>query len=154
MRLDTGDLGFLDQGELSVTGRAKDVIVLRGQNHAPQDFERALDAVPGVRTGCAAAVGMPSEEGEQLLLFVEARDPGEGLAEACRAEVLRATGLNPTLVVVLEPGTLPRTSSGKIRRGEALRRWQGGELRPGNAVNAWTLAGTLTRSMLGYLRPA
>jgi fatty-acyl-CoA synthase len=152
--LDTGDLGFLDQGALTVTGRAKDVIVLRGQNHAPQDIERALDAVAGVRTGCAAAVGQRGEAGEQLLVFVEARAPREGLAQDCRAEVLRATGLDPALVVVLEPGSLPRTSSGKIRRGEALRRWERGELQPGDAVNAWTLAGTLAKSALGYLRRA
>ena len=152
--LDTGDLGFLEAGELTITGRAKDVIVLRGQNHAPHDIERALDPVEGVRTGCAAAVGRQGEDGEQLLVFVEAREALPGLADTCREAVVRATGLDPALVVVLEPGTLPRTSSGKIRRGEALRRWERGELLPGGSVNAWTMAGTLARSMLGYLRKA
>jgi acyl-CoA synthetase (AMP-forming)/AMP-acid ligase II len=153
--LDTGDLGARWEGELFLTGRAKDLIILRGQNHLPQDFERAADAVPGVRTGCSAAVAAHSEEGERLVLFVEARSGGEataeGLAEACRRAVLAATGVEPHLVLVLEPGTLPRTSSGKMRRGEALRRWQAGSLTPPDKVGPWMMAGALARSALGYL---
>ena len=87
-------------------------------------------------------------------MFVEAREAAPELAVACRSAVLRATGLDPALVVVLAPGALPRTSSGKIRRGEALRRWEAGTLTPGATVNAWNLAGTLARSMFGYLRRA
>jgi acyl-CoA synthetase (AMP-forming)/AMP-acid ligase II len=149
--LDTGDQGFVRGGELYVTGRAKDVIILRGRNHAPQDVERAIDEVAGVRPGCAAAVGAIDEEGEHLLLFVEARDPHPGLDDACRAAVRAATGLDPYLVFVLPPGTLPRTSSGKIRRGETLRRWREGTLTPPAPVNALTMAGALARSAVGYL---
>lgn len=148
--LDTGDLGFLLDGELYITGRAKDLIILRGRNHAPQEIEHAVDAVDGVRTGCSAAVADLSEEGERLLLFVEAREPDPALAERCRKAVLAATGLDPSLVVVLEPGTLPRTSSGKIRRGETLRRWAAGELLPPQKVTPWMLAGALARSAIGY----
>ena len=150
--LDTGDLGFLWQGELYITGRAKDILILRGRNHAPQDVERAVDEVPGVRTGCAAAVAELSEDGERLLLFVEARDPRLTLAEECRAAVLAQTSLEPGLVVVLEPGTLPRTSSGKIRRSETLRQWQAGVLVPPQKVTPWMLAGAFAKSALGYLR--
>jgi fatty-acyl-CoA synthase len=166
--LDTGDLGFLHQGELYLTGRAKDVVILRGQNHAPHEIEQAVDAVEGVRTGCAAAVAWLPEgaEGEQLLVFVEvkaeivqAQRPEAGVgprsgdvADRCAAAVLAATGLDPALVVLLTPGTLPRTSSGKIRRGEALRRWLADELLPPEEVNAWRIAGALAKGTIAHWR--
>ncbi len=150
--LDTGDLGFLWEGELVITGRAKDIIVHRGQNHAPQDLERAVDPVEGVRTGCAIAVGEVSESGEQLLIFVEVRTAREGMAEDVAQAVRKASGLSPDLVLLLEPGTLPRTSSGKLRRAEALRRWQAKTLTPPDKVTALRMAGVLARSALARWR--
>lgn len=155
--LDTGDLGFLDEGLLYVTGRAKDVLVLRGQNQAPHELERAVDHVPGARGGCAAAVSDIGAAGERLLLFVEVRDAGGGLAgfaDACREAVLGACGVAVDEVVALQPGTLPRTSSGKIRRGQTLRLWKTGALLPPDAVNALTLTGAMIRSQAGYARSA
>jgi acyl-CoA synthetase (AMP-forming)/AMP-acid ligase II len=149
--LHSGDLGFLLEEELFISGRAKDVIILRGQNHAPHDLEQAVDVVDGIRTGCAVAVGDVSPDGERLLLFVEHRGaPREGMAEDCRKAVLAATGLNPDLVLVLAPGTLPRTSSGKLRRAEALRQHRDGALAPPDKVTPWLIAGAMARSMLGY----
>ena len=150
--LDTGDLGFLAEGELVVTGRAKDVIVLRGRNHAPQDIERVVDTVDGTRTGCAVAVGHVTEQGERLLVFVEARTPRGDLADACMRAIQAATGLRPDLVLILEPGTLPRTSSGKLRRGLALRRWLDGTLTPPESVTMLRLAGAMARSTLARWR--
>ncbi len=150
--LDTGDLGFIYQGDLFIHGRAKDVIILRGANHSPQDIEIAVDCVEGTRAGCAAAVSELGEDGERLVLFVEYREPRPELAEDCRRAVLGATGLDPALVVLLAPGTLPRTSSGKIRRAETLVQWHEGSLRPPDAVTPWLLAGALAKSALGYLR--
>ena len=150
--LDTGDLGFLVDGALVVTGRAKDIIVLRGRNHAPQDIERAVDIVDGVRTGCAVAVGHVGEDGEQLFVFVEARTPREALADDCIRAIRSATGLQPDLVLVLEPGTLPRTSSGKLRRGESLRRWRANELVPPESVSVVRLMGAMARSTLARWR--
>ena len=144
--LDTGDLGLLRGGELFITGRAKDVIVIRGQNHRPWEIERAVDAVDGVRTGCSAAVGDASEGAERLLVFVEARAPRADLAEDSKRAVQAATALEAALVVVLEPGTLPRTSSGKIRRAETLKQWQAGTLAPPESVGPLLLAGALARS--------
>ncbi len=150
--LDTGDLGVIVDGELVITGRAKDVIIQRGHNHAPHDLERAVDTVDGVRTGCVAAVADLTGDGERVLLFVEvrARMPGQG--EACTAAVRGATGVTPDLVVLLDPGTLPRTSSGKIRRAETLRRFHDGSLTPPRAVTPTMLVGVLASSWLAHLR--
>jgi len=151
--LRTGDLGFVYEGELYVSGRAKDVLIIRGRNHAPQDLEDAVNPVQGVRTGCAAAVADIGEHGEHLLVFVEHRaGPDETLPERCRTAIRAATGLDADLVVALAPGTLPRTSSGKIRRGETLRRWQAGQLEPPGTVTPWFLAGALAKSAWAHLR--
>ena len=146
--LDTGDVGFIHADELYITGRAKDVIVIRGKNHPPQSLEAAVDTVPGVRIGCSAAVGDISGDGERVILFVEKRDGGrETFAEECRQAVLSSTGIDPDLVIPLEPGTLPRTSSGKIRRSEALKRWHAGTLIAPESVNAIRVAGAIARSL-------
>jgi acyl-CoA synthetase (AMP-forming)/AMP-acid ligase II len=154
--LDTGDLGFVLDGELYVHGRAKDVVIVRGANHAPEEFEAALAGVPGLRPGCAVAVGAPGEgEGEGLLILAErARGAasGAGLEAAVRRAVLDHTGVAPRAVHLLAPGTLPRTSSGKLRRGEALRRLQAGTLRPPEKVGVLRLAAMAARSQLAYLR--
>jgi acyl-CoA synthetase (AMP-forming)/AMP-acid ligase II len=134
--LDTGDLGLLDAaGELFLVGRGKDLVIVRGRNHAPEEIEEAAAAVPGVRPGGVAAVGFVPDraEGEELLLLVErARgdvvDGVAALVAACRDAVLSAVGIEATRIAVLAPGALPRTSSGKRRRGEALRRFPAGEL--------------------------
>jgi acyl-CoA synthetase (AMP-forming)/AMP-acid ligase II len=128
------------------------MLVLRGQNHVPQDIERATDTVAGVRTGCAAAVADVEPGGEKLLLFVEARETREGLATECREAVLAESGIAPDEVVVLKPGTLPRTSSGKIRRGETLRLWKEGRLVPPQPVGTRMLAAAMLRSAAGYVR--
>ncbi len=150
--LDTGDVGFVLEGRLTITGRAKDVLILRGRNHAPHDVERAVDAVAGVRTGCAAAVADLGGGGERLLLFVEVRERLPDQAEACRTAVLQATGLRVDAVHLLDPGALPRTSSGKIRRSEALRLHRAGGLSAPDAVTPMRLAGAMARSALGHLR--
>jgi acyl-CoA synthetase (AMP-forming)/AMP-acid ligase II len=153
--LDTGDLGFVQDGELVVCGRAKDVVVLRGANHAPQEFEDALDAVPGVRPGCAVALGFvpPGGDGEELLLLVEiTREAGTDLADRIRAAVAERTGVRPHTVQLLSAGTLPRTSSGKLRRSEALRRWATGTLQPPARVTAVRLVLEMLRSALALAR--
>ena len=130
--LDTGDLGFHAGGELFVHGRAKDVVIVRGANHAPDEFEACLGAIEGLRPGCVAALGFvpPGGDGEELLVLAErlrtSRVDPALLEEAVREAVSARTGVRPHTVRILEPGTLPRTSSGKMRRGEALRRFQAG----------------------------
>jgi acyl-CoA synthetase (AMP-forming)/AMP-acid ligase II len=148
--LDTGDLGFVEDGELFVAGRAKDVIILRGRNHAPQEFEDALDGLAGARPGCAVAVALPTSEGEELALLVE---QSSALTEAdVRTRVLEQTGIRAHEVRLLAPGTLPRTSSGKLRRGEALRQLLAGELCPPDKVTLLHLAKEAARSALARAR--
>lgn len=149
--LDTGDLGFVHEGHLFITGRAKDVLILRGRNHAPQDVERACDGVAGVRTGCSAAVASLDGGREELLVFVEVRERRADQAADCARAILAATGLTAAQILLLEPGTLPRTSSGKIRRSETLRLHRAGALQAPAPVHAGRLAAAMARSTLGYL---
>jgi fatty-acyl-CoA synthase len=158
--LDTGDLGFIANGELYVSGREKDAIIIRGANHSPQEFEECLGGLAGLRPGCAIAVGfMPAGgEGEELLVLAErARDAtSEAHAatrvEAVRLAILERTGIRPHTVRLLPPGTLPRTSSGKLRRAEALRRFLAGELTPPRGVGRARLSLEAVRSALAFTR--
>jgi len=150
--LDTGDLGFVDGGELYVCGRAKDVVIVRGANHPPEEFEECLEGLPGVRPGCAIAVGVADGDGERLVMLVERAVGSDASLEArARAAILERTGIAPA-VVVLGPGTLPRTSSGKRRRGEALRRYLAGELGPPARVTRPRLVFEAVRSAIALAR--
>ncbi len=151
--LATGDLGFIFEEELYIYGRKKDVIVLAGQNHAPQDLEMAVDDIDGVRTGCAVAVGKVDDSGEQIFLFVETQQKNAAsttLAEQCKQAVLRETGISCDLVVLLDPGTIPRTSSGKLRRRNTLHLFESGNLLPPKEMTALNMAGILASSMMGH----
>ncbi|HYR18406.1 MAG TPA: fatty acyl-AMP ligase [Myxococcales bacterium] len=154
--LDTGDLGFVDGGELVVSGRAKDVVVLRGANHSPQEFEDALDGLPGARPGCAVAVGLVPDgaDGEELALLVEVEREGALGEDAVRARIVERTGVRPHTVRLLSPGTLPRTSSGKLRRAEALRQLVENELRPPQKISLLRMAreAALSAAALARLR--
>jgi fatty-acyl-CoA synthase len=150
--LDTGDIGFIYKEELYICGREKDVIILNGQNHAPQDIEQAVDKVEGIRTGCSVAVGDISPEGERIYLFVEYKKIVEDMAQACQRAVLSKTGIKVDLIVLLESGTLPRTSSGKLKRRETLRLFKEDQLFPPKKVNSLLLAGAMAKSTLGYLQ--
>ncbi len=83
-------------------------------------------------------------------MFVEARSADSDLAVRGREAVLGATGLDPALVVVLAAGTMPRTSSGKIRRGDTLKRWLDRTLMPPKKVTPWMLAGEVARGTLAH----
>ncbi|WP_167104954.1 AMP-binding protein [Mycobacterium sp. DL592] len=139
--LDCGDLGFIDGGELFVTGRSKDTIIIRGANHAPQDFEAAIDGLAGVRTGCAVAVGyVPAGSGDEALALLVETTPAAtpDLAHDIAAHVLQRTGIAVSHVELVEPGALPRTSSGKLRRLDARDHWLAGTL-PAAPVSGRTL---------------
>src|ERR1700722_2877706 len=155
--LDTGDLGFFYQGELYIAGRAKDLIIIRGRNYAPQEMEELLLDVEGVRKGCVAAVSTLIEgEGEQLIILAEKDPRSKRAEEEVRTEIshciLKGRSLKPRDVELLEPGTLPRTSSGKLRRSEALRQFLAGELVPPEKVNALKLLFEVGKSQLAWAK--
>jgi len=155
--LHTGDRGFIHDGELYVCGRQKDIVIVRGANHAPEEFEAALDGLPGVRIGCAVAVGFvpPGDDDEALAMLVETTsDATPGLAQDIASRVQQHTGILPAQVELLAPGTLPRTSSGKLRRREALTQWLTGQLAPPKKVTAARLLAKAANGELLHARAA
>jgi acyl-CoA synthetase (AMP-forming)/AMP-acid ligase II len=128
--LRTGDIGFLHEGELYVTGRVKDVIIVNGRNHYPDDVERSVERLDArLRPGCGAAVQVVDPTGRQLLALVQettAADDDEDLEEllaAIREVVRREHQLTLDAVALVPPRSIPKTSSGKVRRlaaGSAL----------------------------------
>lgn len=114
---DTGDIGFVYDGELFVCGRVKDVIFVGGRNIYPEDYELVAETVPGVRRGNVIAFRDPSGEG--LVVAAETRDPDETLPDLARrivAAIVRTVAATPSDVVLLPTGSLPKTSSGKKQR--------------------------------------
>ncbi|MFE2567685.1 fatty acyl-AMP ligase [Streptomyces mirabilis] len=120
--LRTGDLGFLREGELFVTGRLKDLMVIDGRNHYPQDLELSAEMSHGaLRPGCTAAFSVDGGvEGEQPVIVAEAAPDAaadsERITEVIRSAIGEAHGLAVRDVVLVHPGTIPKTSSGKIQR--------------------------------------
>jgi acyl-CoA synthetase (AMP-forming)/AMP-acid ligase II len=130
--LRTGDLGFLDEtGELFITGRIKDLIIIRGINHYPQDIEHTVQALhPAFRQNCGAAFSVPDDRGEETLVVVQeierternVIDPAE-MTDIIREGVTDQHELFARHIVLIRPGALPKTTSGKIQRSLARRLW-------------------------------
>ncbi|UOX92540.1 fatty acyl-AMP ligase [Amycolatopsis sp. FBCC-B4732] len=130
--LATGDLGVVFDGELFVTGRLKDLVVVDGRNHYPQDIEQTVEAHPAVRPHSAAAFAIEVADGEAAVVVLErAKDFEAGVADAAadlRAAVSAGHGLRLHDVVFLAPGEVPRTSSGKISRARSRASYADGSL--------------------------
>lgn len=133
--LRTGDLGFRQDGELFVTGRLKDLIIVNGRNLDPVDVERVCEAsVEGIRRNCGAAFAVEGEGGgtERLVVVFEA-DTGDAerhgkVVDDIRRAVTKEFSLPPHAVVLIAPRTIPKTSSGKVQRGLTRRTFLAGEL--------------------------
>ncbi|GIJ72123.1 AMP-binding protein [Virgisporangium ochraceum] len=134
--LRTGDLGVVgDDGEVFVCGRLKDLVIVGGRNIHPQDLEAAVVAAdPVLRPGNAVAFGVPVDGVERVVVAAEVRrrhldGPLDRAASAIRAAVAAHCGVQCHEVLLLRPDSLPKTTSGKPRRGECRRRWTDGTLR-------------------------
>ena len=133
--LRTGDLGFLHADELFVTGRLKDLVIVHGANHYPQDLEwTAEHAHAALRPGYGAAFSVDGPDGEALVLLLEterrvgATPDADAIAVAVRRAVGEAHGLAVSVVALVRSGSLPRSSSGKVQRRLCRQRWLDGEL--------------------------
>jgi acyl-CoA synthetase (AMP-forming)/AMP-acid ligase II len=131
--LRSGDLGFFHDGQLFIAGRAKDLIILRGRNLYPQDLELTAERSHGaLRAGCSAAFAIEREGEERLVLVLEVdrgtdRAEYEKIAEAVRVAVAREHEARVEEVVLLSPGSIPKTSSGKIQRHASRAAFLAGE---------------------------
>jgi acyl-CoA synthetase (AMP-forming)/AMP-acid ligase II len=159
--LHTGDLGYLRDGEVYVTGRLKDLIIINGRNIHPQSLEWLVSELPGVRKGNVVAFSRPGATSEEIVVALETREGDtRALAEAVRARVREAMSVTVTDVVCLEPGSLPKTSSGKLQRRRARQLYLAGTLGdegsrlPGAASNKLTLARHVARSLWTRARHA
>lgn len=143
----TGDLGFLHDGELFITGRLKDLIIVRGRNHAPQDIEETLTRVDdALSTGAAAAFSYDKRAGEEVVAIVEltrgglkqCADPAivEALMRRAREAVFNAHDLSLNELRIVKPLRIPRTTSGKIQRQQVKSLWSEGGL-DAYTVNTW-----------------
>ena len=130
--LHTGDLGYQAEGNLYICGRAKDLIILNGKNHYPQDIERVASCVDGIRDGqCVAFSRLTAEGAEEAVLVAESRRAGaakDALVEAVKQAVRAELGVQLADIVFIKRGTLPKTSSGKVRRRETKQRLESGQL--------------------------
>ena len=132
--LDTGDMGYMSGGYLFVVGRAKDMIIINGKNHWPQDIEWAVEQLPGFKAGDIAAFAVTTPGGEETpAVLVQCRTSDETerlrLREEIREKVRNITGMN-CVIELVPPRTLPRTSSGKLSRAKARNLYLSGEIQP------------------------
>jgi fatty-acyl-CoA synthase len=130
--LRTGDLAYTVDGELVLCGRIKDMIIVAGRNVFPEDVERAVGEVDGVRAGNVVAFGVEGRRGRERVVVVaetKASDTSP-VRDAVAKRVKEAVGLPAADVVLVEPGTLPKTSSGKLQRSLARTRYLAAQLQP------------------------
>lgn len=132
--LDTGDMGYLSDGYIYIVGRTKDMIIVNGKNHWPQDIEWAVEQLPGFKAGDIAAFAITTPGGEEtpaVLVQCRTSDDAERqrLREAIRERVRSVTGMN-CVIELVPPRTLPRTSSGKLSRAKARNLYLAGEIKP------------------------
>jgi fatty-acyl-CoA synthase len=132
--LDTGDMGYLSDGYVYIVGRAKDMIIINGKNHWPQDIEWAVEQLPGFKAGDIAAFAITTPAGEEtpaVLVQCRTSDQHERgrLRDEIRERVRSITGMN-CVIELVPPRTLPRTSSGKLSRAKARNLYLSGEIQP------------------------
>lgn len=129
--LRTGDLGFVSEGEMFIVGRMKDMLIVYGRNHYPEDIESTVHEITG---GRVAAISVPVDETEKLVTIIELKKRGDSDADALRglevikndvtAAISNSHGLNVADLVLVPPGSIPTTTSGKIRRAACVEQYR------------------------------
>jgi fatty acid CoA ligase FadD21 len=129
--LRTGDLGFISEGELFIVGRIKDLLIIRGRNHYPEDIEATVQEITG---GRVAAISVPVNSTEKLVTVIELKQRGDSSEEAMHwlsgvksdvtSAISNAHGLNVGDLVLVPPGSIPTTTSGKIRRAACVEQYR------------------------------
>jgi len=151
--VDTGDLAYLVEGEVFITGRVKDLIIKGGRNYYPHEIEAAAGGVTGVRQGCVAAFAVRDEAAgtESIIVVAETKEraPAErdSLSRAIGEAITAAVGVPPDHVVLTAPGAVPKTSSGKIRRTETRALYLAGTLGKSQGSMYRQAAGLLLRGL-------
>ncbi len=136
--LDTGDLGYMVGGNLVITGRSKDLIIINGRNIWPQDIEWAVERLPGLRGGDAAAFAVEGQNTENVVVVVQCRLRGSDERSALIHDVgatVRAVAGVDCLTVLAKPGSLPMTSSGKLSRAASKKQYLDGDYAAGEPAS-------------------
>lgn len=158
--LRTGDLGYTVGGELFVTGRQKDIVILNGRNYDPQTIEWVVADIDGVRKGNVVAFSKPGTQSEDLIVVAETRlgSTGENLVQTIKNAVREELFLNVEDVVLLPPGGLPKTSSGKLQRSKTRQRYlsktlaESGSRTMGSRGESVTIARHLASSFISRVK--
>ncbi|MFY9943050.1 MAG: fatty acyl-AMP ligase, partial [Desulfobacterales bacterium] len=143
--LESGDLAYLVDGEIFITGRTKDIIIRGGRNIYPEELEEAVGNLAGVRKGNVAVFGTPDPRTgtERLVVMAETRETGAAVMARLRAEVqavaVDLVGSPPDEVALVPPGSVLKTSSGKIRRAASRERFEKGRIGAAMPPLAWQL---------------
>ena len=129
--LRTGDLGFISEGEMFIVGRMKDLLIVYGRNHYPEDIESTVQEITG---GRVAAISVPVGETEKLVIIIEIKKRGDSDQEAQQkfnavkndvtAAMSKSHGLKVADLVLVAPGSLPTTTSGKVRRAASVEQYR------------------------------
>lgn len=156
--LETGDKGYIAEGEIHITGRTKDIVIRAGRNIYPSELEEALGNITDIRKGNVAVFGSPDPQSgtERLVVLAETRETAPEALERLRAEVnaraVDLVGTPPDEIVLSAPGTVLKTSSGKIRRAANRERYEQGKIGEGPSSVAWQVARLAMAGILPMLR--
>jgi fatty-acyl-CoA synthase len=128
--LHTGDLGFVLKGDLYISGRQKDLVIINGRNYPPQAIEWVVEEVTGIRKGSVVAFSVDGDSTEKLIIIAESVMPDNAeLARAISEQVRSAFGLTVSQVVLVGRGSIPKTSSGKLQRRQTKAMFEDGSLK-------------------------
>lgn len=132
--LHTGDLGFIFKGDLYISGRQKDLVIINGRNYPPQAIEWVVEEIAGIRKGSVVAFSVDGESTEKLIVIAETIMPDNSELERAISEQVRsAFGLTVNKVVLVGRGSIPKTSSGKLQRRQTKAMFEEGSLGNGNS---------------------